>query len=130
MSWLWGRHDVRYLGVADFAFIVLTIDTRSFRGQRWIGAGSYQCRLLVIADALVGALGASLNAQSPRLYHIAIDGEPVIACCRGFLSSIGRIDRHIPRKHSIFPTIARVVSFLNHVCAVARKGQEAKHEAS
>jgi hypothetical protein len=76
------------------------------------------------------AVGMALNAPSPRLYHIAIDGEPVIACRRGFLSSIGRIDRHIPRKHSIFPTIARVVSFLNHVCAVARKGQEAKHEAS
>jgi hypothetical protein len=82
--------------------------------------------LLVLADALVGALGASLKAQSPRLYHIAIDGEPVIACRRGLLSSIGRIERHIPRKPLIFTTITRVVSFLNHVGAVARKGQEAK----
>jgi hypothetical protein len=114
MSWLWA-HDRHTL----------------FRGRPWIGRGAGSTpALLVLADALVGALGASLNAQSPRLYHIAIDGEPVIACRRGFLSSIGRIDRHIPRKHSIFPMIARVVSFLNHVCAVARKGQEAKHEAS
>jgi hypothetical protein len=54
--------------------------------------------------------------------RIAIDGEKVIACCRAFFSSIGRTDRPMPQKYSIFAVMARVVPFLNQVSTGRPKG--------
>jgi len=67
-------------------------------------------------------VGSATGAES--------DGQWVIACCCSVLSSIVRLDRHIPRKHTVLSAMARVVPFLNRSAPVARKGQEAKHEAS
>jgi chromate transporter len=65
--------------------------------------------------------GASLNAES-RQNRIAIDGEKVIACCRGFFSSIRRTARRIQQKRPVFRAMASVVPFLKPSAPVARKG--------
>jgi hypothetical protein len=65
--------------------------------------------------------GASLNAET-RQNRIAIDGEKVIACCRGFFSSIRRTAGRIQQKRPVFRAMASVVPFLKPSAPVARKG--------
>lgn len=71
-------------------------------------------------ESLVLSRSTSLT-RSPK-NRIAIDGEKVIACCRGFFSSIRRTSRCIQQKRVVFGAMARVVPFLKPSAPVARKG--------
>jgi hypothetical protein len=70
--------------------------------------------------------GRPVSLERSSVSRIAVDSQPIIAGCRAFLSSIERIDRRARANTRYLRRSREVVSFLNQLGAVARKGQEAK----